>query len=57
MQYRKLVDVCIFKRVFCLVYLQFRKYALPFLLCRRALEAEDEVSETTVESSRRVSPS
>lgn len=35
---------------------QFRKYALPFLLCGRELETQDEVSETTVETSNRVSP-
>lgn len=39
------------------MYLQFRKYAVPFLLCRRVLEVEDEVSETAVEPLNRVSPS
>ena len=41
----------------CLVYLQFRKYAVPFLLCGRVLEEDNEVSETAVETSNRVSPS
>lgn len=57
MHYRKGVNVYIFKRMFCLVYLQFHKYAVPFLLCGRVLKTEDEVSETTVETSKRVSPS
>lgn len=57
MHYRRAVNACIFKRMFCLACLQFRKYAVPFLLCGRVLEAEDEVSETTVETSNRVSPS
>lgn len=57
MHYRKAVNVYIFKRMFCLVYLQFHKYAVPFLLCGRVLKTEDEVSETTVETSKRVSPS
>ncbi|TNM88859.1 parapinopsin-like [Takifugu flavidus] len=35
---------------------QFRKYAVPFLLCGRELEMEDELSMTTVETSNRVSP-
>lgn len=39
------------------MYFQFRKYAVPFLLCRRVLEVEDEVSETAVEPLNRVSPS
>uniref|UniRef100_A0A3Q3XSA1 Rhodopsin n=1 Tax=Mola mola TaxID=94237 RepID=A0A3Q3XSA1_MOLML len=36
---------------------QFRKYAVPFLLCGRELELEDEVSETAVEApNNKVSP-
>ncbi|KAM9362348.1 parapinopsin-like [Symphorus nematophorus] len=35
---------------------QFRKYAVPFLLCGRESFLEDEVSETTVETANKVSP-
>lgn len=59
-KYTRIYKQCITEkqlRMFYLMYLQFRKYAVPFLLCGRVLEAEEEVSQTTVETSNRVSPS